>query len=712
MRGQTFAQLLVAILFCAFLSACGGGGPQFCTTGNCSGSSSSSSSSSGGGSSSGSSSGTTTTAAHVILASSSPTLAQNGSASSTVSLTATVTDSNNVTISGYPVAFTADGGALTPNASVTDANGNISATLSAGNAAPGVIINVSATASPLAAVSVPVKVASTTPSYALGVLSTTGTFTAGAISIGQTPLAAGGSSGLQVSLVDTANGNTPFSGAVTVNFSSPCQSQGLAQITSPVTNSTGTVASTYKATGCSGNDTITASVLINGSTISASGTINVQAATLGSLQFVSANPTTIGLKGTGLNESSTILFKVVDSNGSPVIGQQIDFALTTTAGGLTVSPASAKSDASGNVQTTVQSGTIHTSVRVVATAHGTTLSTQSNQLTVSTGFPAQNAFDVSLTAHNIEGDTLSGNTTVITARLSDRFNNPVPDGTAVAFTTECGGVEPSCTTVDGTCSVTFTTKDPRTRLLYAPTSSGPQNPVYSENNCAANPHGLGCDDHRCTVLATAIGEESFFDCNGSGRYQSVPTTQCSQGDFFVSLPEAWNDWNENGKFDPDFETYVDFNKNGGFDAATGKFIGLLCSTDSTSPFYDPNCSGSSSLSVRNSQIVVMSSSDARISVSPNPITLSSTGSVDVSVDVSDDVGQNMAAGTVVSATTTYGSISGASSYVLPDLTGPGPYSIVFTIKGPGTPGTGNFRVDVVAPTSHLDTFVNVSVTGN
>ena len=43
---------------------------------------------------------------------------------------------------------------------------------------------------------------------------------------------------------------------------------------------------------------------------------------------------------------------------------------------------------------------------------------------------------------------------------------------------------------------------------------------------------------RATVLATAIGEESFTDTNGNGSFDN--------GEVFADLPERYLDENENG----------------------------------------------------------------------------------------------------------------------------------------------------------------------
>ncbi len=91
---------------------------------------------------------------------------------------------------------------------------------------------------------------------------------------------------------------------------------------------------------------------------------------------------------------------------------------------------------------------------------------------IKSGGPDQNSFTITrLTdaglnhATNavvaIEGDVLNNEEKRIRVDLADFFNNPVPDGTLVEFTTELGDITPSCRTVSGQCDVTFTSADPR-----------------------------------------------------------------------------------------------------------------------------------------------------------------------------------------------------------------------------------------------------------
>lgn len=521
-----------------------------------------------------------------------------------VTLTAQVRDAGNRVVSGAAVDFTATSGALQILSDETDTQGRARAVLTTGGDPSLREITVLASSNGVEqTVVIPVVAPNrpTPPEFRLGV-NQGGEFQAGVIGIGQTPLSAGGSSGLNVNLVDIANDNQPFDGTAEVQFSSPCIGDGLAEVVpNPAPLNSGSVSVSYRAQGCSGDDAITARVQVNGEALQASGVVNVEPAELGSINFVDADPDFIGLQGSGRPTTSRVTFRVEDVSGGPVVQETVRFSLNTDVGGISITPQEGTTDGNGEVQTTVSSGTVATSVRVTATVtrDGESISSQSDQLVISTNIPDNNSFSVAVECFNIEGWRQDGATTGITIRAADRFNNPVPDGTAISVTTEGGSVEPGCQTSEGSCDVTWTSQDPRPQAFNGCDSvNGTAGP---DDQCSVIGSEGASRAGRSAVLVTAIGEESFTDLNGDGRFD--PNEQ------FADLPEAFRDDDSDGTrdLDPQFrnggEEFLDFNNNGSYDGGDGLFTGILCNDPAA-------CSpeGERTLNVRRVVPVIMSDS--------------------------------------------------------------------------------------------------------
>ena len=477
-------------------------------------------------------------------------------------------------------------------------------------------------------------------------------------------LSAFGTTGLSVTV---SVAGAPTTTPLTVNFTSPCAANGRASLTTSAVTVSGIASATYRDIGCASTDTITAS--ISGLGLTSTGTLSIAAPAVGSIQFVSASPTSISLRGTGgagRQETSLVSFRVVDVAGNPVGGRTVNFTLNTSVGGITVTPASAVSDAStGLVITNVQSGTVATPVRVTATTtSGTqTLTTQSDQLTISTGVPSQGGFSLSVSTFNIEGGDIDGITTQITARLADRFSNPVPNGTAVNFIAAGGSIVSSCTTTAGACSVTLTSQNFRI-------SNG-----------------------RIAVLAYAIGEESFTDLNGNGWFDTGELVDLNGNS--TDLPEAWLDVNENRGRDAN-EPFIDFNSNNTYDGIDGKFNGVSCDDTVSGRSAPGSCSAQKSIHVRGNSVVVFSGSAANISASASSIVLAqcstttafSQSAATVVFTIRDVNGNVMPAGTTINFATTNGIIpaSSTSSYTVPNSSA--------KITAGAADGVGNFSVTV------------------
>jgi len=538
-------------------------------------------------------------------------------------------------------------------------------------------------------------------------------FQSGMIGISSASVAAGGTTSLTVTIVDQT-GALYTAASVTVTFSSSCISQGLATIAASgtstagttantVASTTGTIEATYTAKGCSGPDVITASAAVSSTNLTATGTVTVAAAAIGSIQFESATPSSIGLKGTGLNETSTVVFKVVDSSGGARPGVPVTFSLNTTAGGLSLAPSTATSGTDGTVQTVVSSGTEHTAVRVTASIASPALSTQSSALSVTTGLPASGAFSIavgspgynSLACSNVEAYGIDLITVPVTVQLADRYNNPAPDGTTVAFVTNGGHIQGSCTTPsspstpgNGVCLVNWTSANPR------PTTSATP-PVFRNG--------------RATILATAIGEESFDDVHQTGYYQA--------GDPFSDLGEPYLDANESGAYVLG-DYFLNFYNAPQYEAPSGTFKGITCSGSTCT---------ASTLAIGVSHLLIMSTSAAQIASTASSISLNVSGSPNPSgasfqITVADLNGNTMAAGTTITATSNAGTLSGAgTSWTVGCSTGGGPadgpasdpfaggVTLPLTIVGTAA-ASGAITVTVTSPQSKSVTEVAIPVT--
>lgn len=501
-----------------------------------------------------------------------------------------------------------------------------------------------------------------------------GTFVQGQADVSVDMLSAGGTAEVTVNLVDS--NNNPVTDTFTVNFTSGCVADGTATLENGVTTTAGQASSEYVANGCVGADEIRATVQVDGQTLTAIATITVAQEAIGSIEFVSADPNQIALSGTGGVETSRVTFRVLGEAGGPIADATVDFTLNSTTGGLALTSASAMSSSNGEVSTIVQAGTIATSVRVTATEQSTGISTQSSQLVVSTGIPDSDSFSASVSSNNPEGWSFDGQSISVTVRAADAFNNPVPQNTAISFFTEGGSIDSTCATdADGSCSVQWRSQDPRPA------------------------------DGRVTILATAIGNESFTDQNGNGRFDD--------GEPFDDLGEAFADEDESAAYDVG-EFFIDFGPNGTPDGARngadGLYNGVLCSDTATT------CSTDRTLIVSEGLVIVMSGSTAAtpalfdslsgLEVAPGASIDSGTS---VIVFAQDDRGNSLPGGTSVTASVTTGlrlEGSGSSFAVAGNQTNGsfGPASFSVEQSNANNPVSGTLTVTFTTPNNISTTY--------
>lgn len=430
------------------------------------------------------------------------------------------------------------------------------------------------------------------------------------VGIGTATLSAGGTTTLEVTLVDEQG--DLISVATDVEFSSSCINRGTSELTQGEMEPTrifstesGVLTVDYTAKGCGGTDNITATARVGDNEIGkASATVDIEADSARNIEFSSAEPDLISIKGAGGNESSTLTFQVLGTTGNPLPDVGVAFSLSNEMGGTYLSHTSATSNANGYVSTTVNAGNVPNTVRVTATAGE--VATQSSELTISTGIPDQNSFSLAvenlfpIAAWNVDGVETS-----VTIRLADAFNNPVPDGTAVYFTTSGGAIDSSCLAEDGACTVTWNSQSPRPGFGTAPefsiteqTDASGDVTGFSFDPC---PNGLSeCRHGRVRVLATALGNESFIDQDGDALYDEndifATGATCSRNRPISSaeilssdvafiennscddLAEAYLDKNFNGQRD-EAEEFVDENQDSGYTTGDGIYNGVLCSED-------------------------------------------------------------------------------------------------------------------------------------
>jgi len=531
-------------------------------------------------------------------------------------------------------------------------------------------------------------------------------FTEGTIELSLDQISAGSTTTISVSLVEDSGAF--YTEPVDLNFTSVCAEEAVpsAEIDTAVSTSNGQASANYLAKGCVGDDPITVNAVVNGQNLSASGSVHVLPADVGSIEFVSATPETIGIIGTGAvggSESATIVFKVLDTNGNPVNNQEVDFALNSDQGGVNLIPSRATTNNEGLVQTVVNSGTVATSVRVAATVVGSDpeISSQSSVLVISTGIPDQDSFSLSAEFLNPEGWSHDGTEVIVTARLADAYNNPVPNGTAVSFTTEGGSIEPSCTTVNGVCSVKWTSQFPRPEGHVLGDANNPTHLPETANTMGQKYGG------RATIVATAIGEESFPDLNGNGRFDEDEMSAFLGTDVSgqpYDLKEAYADYNEDGFYNPgeedaaeqaggELEEFYDFNDDGAFTQEDGKYNGILCSV----PAHAGCSSEQKSINVRGQLTLVMSGSSANVVSLTPTIDIVGEGSGTGSIIVADLHNQPMPYGTTIEFSTTVGSIVAGGSTEWGSDGHNGGQQFNVAIKGETEPKSGTLFVEIQSP---------------
>jgi hypothetical protein len=581
---------LVGVLLVTVLTACGGGGGNPGT-------------STGSGSGTGTGGGTTPPpvvtkpAITLTIQNSNKAIVNTIAVGGTYSAVATVVDGAGVPVAGKLVSFAVSSAlaTLTPNTALTDLAGVAKISV-----APASISSAGA-ASLSASATVGTDAVSASTDFAVSASS----LTLSTINAGSLNLQSGGNTPLSVTAL--IGGAPASANPVSITYRVSCGRIDNTDATitgvGKTTNGSGVATATYSAVDAGGSP-CSGLVTVNADSVGASApslTLTVAAPIANAINFITATPGQIFVKGSGSAEQSLVKFKVLTATSTPSANTNVNFSLITNPGGVSLSATSGTSDSNGEVTVSVFSGTIPGPVKVRANlASDPAVFSETQSLTVASGPPSQRYMSLSAATFNIEGANRDGISTTLTVRLADRQGNPVADGTVVNFTAEGGQVASSCTTalVNGIslCTVLWSSQNPR-------------------------PSG-----GRVSVLAFTAGTKDYVDVNGNNKFDLGSDT-------LVDIGDAYRDDNEDGVYNP------------------GEFLlpagGSNVCSGSGGPFPSRTntCDGSLSTTVRQQLILLNSSSAPAVIVRTN----SGFTSVDFKLQSFDYPLVPMPAGTTVTA---------------------------------------------------------------
>lgn len=567
----------------------------------------------------------------------------------------------------------------------------------------------------------------------------------------------GGTSSVTATVLDINGAAIPDGIMITWSLSD----SNLGTITTSSTVAGGVASATFTAASNPGVITVTATV----QGISNTAGITIIAPDAGSIEFLSASPQSIGLRGSGQVETAVVKFRVLDISGNSVLdGTSVDFCLLngpsggrmpnsggeyineadsviesytddpttgmagcydtgeedagydTNSNGIFDSPMhAAVATVSGVATVNLHSGTVAGPVTIFATVVGGGISSASPTVSIGGGLPNMAHFTVISDIQNLPGLEFAGKTATISVYLADRFGNGnVLQGTTVSYYAESSATVSSSTTLDaqGATSVVFRTQAP------------------VPNDVAAKGAGLACDvavtqwlssvnrwekclqdyvltyygittansprDGWGTITVSVKGEETFLDPNANGQYDA--------GESFTDTQQ---------------EPYVDYNDSGSWDDGTGAdALEMFIDTDGDSVYYlGPGLDGKNTvwdasktlfkdirlLITGSPTYIAVSSGGSPFNTSTDTFTIADSGSQTFSVLVADLNLNPLASYTTFSSsivvTNAVGTLSGTTTYTLPNVFSKGPTELSFTLAdsssgNPGDPEASSIKIVV------------------
>lgn len=301
-----------------------------------------------------------------------------------------------------------------------------------------------------------------------------------------------------------------------------------------VTQTSGGLASAELVGGyTTGEATVTASLF--GSNPEIRSELKIGVVQLSDIKYLSISRSPLGVRESGFNETAEIIFRVVDTSGRPLSGQNVSFTFTGAQSGasaISLAPLSSVSEENGLVKTIITTGTLAQTVNVIAKAQMGTqvVSASSDAIQIIGAKPNRKFVSFGCEYKNVGGfedDKISLNCSVA---ARDRYTNIVSMPVAVRYISEAGIIT-NVSNIDdqGNAYATLLTNHVRMPADVSPISGEPS---YTESGKTYNPR-----DGLVVLVASFKGEEEFDDINGNGQYDS--------GEPFLDQGEPFVDENDN-----------------------------------------------------------------------------------------------------------------------------------------------------------------------
>lgn len=226
--------------------------------------------------------------------------------------------------------------------------------------------------------------------------------------------------------------------------------QGLSSISGTLLFSLNSYNDTLINFSVNAGQTISNNISLSAKPVIVGGDSNTARGIARSISLLNISTQEISIHGVGKNETSILTFQVLDSLGFPIdINHKVTVTfvpsgIPVTQGGAYVTPTSAVSDGSGDVSTTINSGTAAGTIQLtaqIALSSGSFVKVFPNVVTVDGGFPDQAHFELNSNpphSQNFAGYDWSEVTQGFTVQVGDKYGNPVAPKTAVYFTTSDG----------------------------------------------------------------------------------------------------------------------------------------------------------------------------------------------------------------------------------------------------------------------------------